>query len=117
MAKLDLATYGRACPRAKLVLAGWSQGGALISDIIAGGGQGVSLIGPFCEQPNTTALNPQTFPGNRVAAVVTFGELHHTAGQSYNVGNGSLADGVCEIRSCALTSKLTDVLTSISCLV
>lgn len=97
MAKQDLADYGRACPRAKLVLAGWSQGGALVSDIIAGGGQGVSLIGPFCVQPNTTALSPSTFPGNRVAAIVTFGELHHTASQSYNVGNGSWADGVCNV--------------------
>ncbi|KAG4416863.1 hypothetical protein IFR04_010005 [Cadophora malorum] len=93
MAKQDLADYGRACPRAKLVLAGWSQGGALVSDIIAGGGQGVSLIGPFCVQPNTTALSPSTFPGSRIAAIITFGELHHTASQSYNVGNGSWADG------------------------
>ncbi|PVH85380.1 carbohydrate esterase family 5 protein [Cadophora sp. DSE1049] len=94
MAKQDLANYGRACLRAKLVLAvPDGLGGALISDIIAGGDQGVSLIGPFCVQPNTTALDPSTFPGNRVAAVVTFGELHHTASQSYNVGNGSWADG------------------------
>jgi hypothetical protein len=53
-------------------------------------------------QPNTTALNPKTFPGDRVAAVITFGELHHTADQFYNVGNGSQADGVCDIHVLSL---------------
>jgi triacylglycerol esterase/lipase EstA (alpha/beta hydrolase family) len=96
MAKKDLATYGNACPRAKLVLAGWSQGGALVTDILAGGGQGVPFVGDYCVQPDTAALNPKTYPGNRVSAVITFGELHHTANQRYNVGNGSAADGVCD---------------------
>lgn len=87
-----LTEYGTRCPDAKLVLSGWSQGGALITDVVAGGG-GINLTGT-CDQPITEPLSPDGFPGNRVAAVVTYGELHHNANQSWNFGNGSAMDGV-----------------------
>lgn len=92
MAKNDLMEYGTRCPNAKLVLSGWSQGGALITDVLAGGG-GIDLTGT-CEQPMSEPLNPDDFPGNRIVAAVTYGEMHHNANQSWNYGNGSAMDGV-----------------------
>ncbi|KAK8110368.1 uncharacterized protein PG998_006825 [Apiospora kogelbergensis] len=86
MLRGNLTAYATACPRARLVVSGWSRGGALVTDLLAGGGGGLELTG-------TPALAPDEFPGPRVAAVVTFGELHHNAGMPWNVGNGSAADG------------------------
>uniref|UniRef100_L7J3P0 Uncharacterized protein n=1 Tax=Pyricularia oryzae (strain P131) TaxID=1143193 RepID=L7J3P0_PYRO1 len=81
-----------AVPGSKLVISGWSRGGALVSDLLAGGG-GIPLAGDLCEQPATPPLDPDVFPGNRVAAVLNFGVLHHNANQSWNVGSGSSRDG------------------------
>ncbi|KAK8041383.1 hypothetical protein PG994_014390 [Apiospora phragmitis] len=87
-----LTAYATACPRARLVVSGWSQGGALVTDLLAGGGGGVELTGT-CVQPASPALAPDEFPGPHVVAVVAFGGLHHNAGMPWNVGNGSAADG------------------------
>ncbi|KAI6579217.1 hypothetical protein MCOR04_006128 [Pyricularia oryzae] len=88
----DVSEYAAQCPGSKLVISGWSRGGALVSDLLAGGG-GIPLAGDLCEQPATPPLDPDVFPGNRVAAVLNFGVLHHNANQSWNVGSGSSRDG------------------------
>lgn len=88
----DISEYAAQCPEAKLVLTGWSRGGALVSDLLAGGG-GIPLAGDLCEQPVTPALDPDVFPGNRIAAVLNFGVLHHNANQTYNIGSGSSSTG------------------------
>ncbi|KAL5869398.1 hypothetical protein ACKVWC_010143 [Pyricularia oryzae] len=88
----DVSEYAAQCPGSKLVISGWSRGGALVSDLLAGGG-GIPLAGDLCEQPATPPLDPDVFPGNRVAAVLNFGVLHHNANQSWNVGSGSSGDG------------------------
>ena len=93
MLRGSLTAYATACPRSRLVVSGWSQGGALVTDLLAGGGGGLDLTGT-CVQPASPALAPDEFPGPRVAAVVTFGELHHNADMPWNVGNGSADDGV-----------------------
>ncbi|KAK7910794.1 carbohydrate esterase family 5 protein [Apiospora marii] len=92
MLRGNLTAYATACPSSRLVVSGWSQGGALVTDLLAGGGDGLDLTGT-CVQPSSPALAPDEFPGPRVAAVVTFGELHHNADMPWNVGNGSAADG------------------------
>jgi acetylxylan esterase len=92
MAKDALAEYETRCSDAKLVLNWWSQGGALITDVVAGGG-GINLTGT-CDQPISDPLRPDGFPGKRIAAVVTYGELHHNANQSWNFGNGSAMNGM-----------------------
>ncbi|KAK8066979.1 acetylxylan esterase precursor [Apiospora hydei] len=88
----NLTAYATACPTSRLVVSGWSQGGALATDLFAGGGDGLDLTGT-CVQPTSPALAPEEFPGPHIAAVVTFGELHHNADMPWNVGNGSAADG------------------------
>ncbi|KAK8030504.1 alpha/beta-Hydrolase [Apiospora arundinis] len=92
MLRGNLTTYATACPGSRLVVSGWSRGGALVTDLFAGGGGGLDLTGT-CEQPASPALAPDEFPGSHVAAVVTFGELHHNKDMPWNVGNGSAADG------------------------
>lgn len=58
----QLTSYAERCPNSKLILAGYSQGGQIVADILGGGG-GVSFNG--CVQPSTPALDPTTSPGNR----------------------------------------------------
>ncbi|KAK7955057.1 Acetylxylan esterase 2 [Apiospora saccharicola] len=92
MLRGNLTAYATACPSSRLVVSGWSQGGALVADLFAGGGDGLDLTGT-CVQPTSPALAPDEFPGPHIAAFVTFGELHHNADMPWNVGNGSAANG------------------------
>jgi len=58
---VQLSAYAEKCPNSKLILAGYSQGAAIITDILGGGG-GVSFNG--CVQPDTPALDRTTSPGS-----------------------------------------------------
>jgi hypothetical protein len=58
----QMTAYAERCPNSKLILAGYSQGAQIVTDILGGGG-GVSFNG--CIQPPTPALDPNTSPGNR----------------------------------------------------
>ncbi|OAL34298.1 hypothetical protein AYO20_06351 [Fonsecaea nubica] len=87
----QMTAYADRCPNSKLILAGYSQGAQIVTDILGGGG-GVSFNG--CIQPSTPPLDPTTSPGNRLSAVITFGNTRHTANQPYNYGNGSSHDGL-----------------------
>lgn len=58
----QLTSYAERCPKSKLILAGYSQGAQIVTDILGGGG-GESFNG--CIQPNTPPLDPTTSPGNR----------------------------------------------------
>lgn len=87
----QLTAYAYRCPNSKLILAGYSQGAQIVTDILGGGG-GVSFNG--CVQPNTAALDRTTSPGNRLSAIIAFGDTRHTANQPYNYGNGSALDGL-----------------------
>ncbi|KAH0841233.1 carbohydrate esterase family 5 protein [Fonsecaea pedrosoi] len=88
---MQMTAYADRCPNSKLILAGYSQGAQIVTDILGGGG-GVSFNG--CIQPSTPPLDPTTSPGNRLSAVITFGNTRHTANQPYNYGNGSSRDGL-----------------------
>ena len=92
LAKKDITTYATNCPNSKLVVTGWSQGGATASDIIAGGGIPLTQFG--CQQTATPPLSPTEFPGNKIAAVVTFGNFHHNANQPWNAGSCTNKDGL-----------------------
>jgi hypothetical protein len=87
----QLTAYADRCPDSKLILAGYSQGAQIVSDILGGGG-GLSFND--CLQPTTAPLDPNTSPGNRLSAVIIFGNTRHTANQPYNFGNGSALDGL-----------------------
>lgn len=58
----QMTTYAEMCPNSKLILAGYSQGAQIATDIIGGGG-GESFNG--CVQPDTPPLDPTTSPGNK----------------------------------------------------
>lgn len=58
----QLTAYAERCPDSKLILAGYSQGAQIVTDILGGGG-GKSFND--CIQPSTPALDPKTSPGNR----------------------------------------------------
>ncbi|KAK3066299.1 hypothetical protein LTR53_017412, partial [Teratosphaeriaceae sp. CCFEE 6253] len=86
----QMTAYAALCPHSKLILAGYSQGGQIATDILGGGG-GYSFNG--CYQPETPPLDRTTSPGSNVAAVIIFGDTRHTKNQPYNYGNGSNLDG------------------------
>ncbi|OQN99369.1 hypothetical protein B0A48_14346 [Cryoendolithus antarcticus] len=87
---VQITAYAEKCPHSKLILAGYSQGGQIASDILGGGG-GYSFNG--CFQPYTPAMSRDASPGNQIAAVMIAGDTRHDANQSYNYGNGSAIDG------------------------
>lgn len=104
----QIKAYAEDCPDAKLILVGYSQGGAVMEDVLGGGG------GPIfdCTQPDSPSLDRSTVPGSSsescappvftcvvadtaraVVAAITFGAVRHTANQTYNYGTGAAYDG------------------------
>ncbi|KAI2464588.1 carbohydrate esterase family 5 protein [Annulohypoxylon bovei var. microspora] len=88
----QITAYAESCPDAKLVLTGYSQGGHVAGDILGGGGGEIS--NQNCTQPTNTPLSPETSPGNKIVAATFFGDVRHTASQSYNVGTGAEGTGI-----------------------
>ncbi|KAG5768604.1 hypothetical protein H9Q72_003916 [Fusarium xylarioides] len=86
----QITAYANRCPASKIVLSGYSQGAQLFGDMLGGGG-GQSL---GCTQQSNSALNPATSPGNKIAAVLFFGDPRHAANQAYNTGTGSARNGI-----------------------
>jgi hypothetical protein len=68
-----LASQSTECPAQKFVLLGYSQGSWVIGDALAGGGGGVA--------PAVSSTL-----GDKVAAIVLYGDPRFTSGESYNVG-------------------------------
>ncbi|KAF1985011.1 carbohydrate esterase family 5 protein [Aulographum hederae CBS 113979] len=75
----QIESYVASCPSARIVLVGYSQGGNVMTDVLAGG---VLKPDPIGEQ----------YRGN-IAGVVVFGDPSFTAGQSFDVGS-STDDGI-----------------------
>ncbi|KAI0112724.1 carbohydrate esterase family 5 protein [Hypoxylon sp. NC0597] len=90
----QITAYADNCPDSKLVLTGYSQGAHVVGDILGGGGGNFSYIIEICTQPTNTPLSPDTSPGSQIVAATFFGDLRHTASQTYNVGTGADADGL-----------------------
>jgi hypothetical protein len=75
--KRMIADYTAACPTAKLVLIGYSQGGAVTVDTLCGGGG--KDVGP--PTPGLTAEE-----GRLIKAAVSFGDPRFVPGVSYALG-------------------------------
>lgn len=89
--KKRIAEYTGACPTAKLVLVGYSQGGAVTVDTLCGGGGG--SVGP--STPGLTAEE-----GKLIKAAVSFGDPRFVPGVSYALGtNKGPKGGVSVVRS------------------
>lgn len=71
----DLARTAAACPETRFVLAGYSQGANVIGDALAGRGRAAPAI------PAELA--------SRVSAVLLFGDPTFTAGEPFNVTDGT----------------------------
>ncbi|KAH7176111.1 carbohydrate esterase family 5 protein [Dactylonectria macrodidyma] len=83
-ATIQLTAYANACPDAKIVLIGYSQGAMVIGDMLAGGGDGGNILGNY----TLPTIDPETI-GSRVTGLVMYGDPRHTPDQIYNVGNGT----------------------------
>jgi acetylxylan esterase len=86
----QIAAYASRCPSSKLVLGGYSEGAHIVGDIL-GGNAGASFYN--CYEDSHPALSPTSSPGTNVVAALVFGDTRHNAGQSFNVGTGSGANG------------------------
>ncbi|KAF2816688.1 cutinase [Mytilinidion resinicola] len=68
-------SYVATCPHARIVLVGYSQGGNVMTDVLAGG---VAKPGPLEEAYR-----------KNIAGVVVFGDPTYSTGQSYDVGTST----------------------------
>ncbi|KAI0381334.1 carbohydrate esterase family 5 protein [Hypomontagnella monticulosa] len=87
----QITAYNKRCPDTKLVISGYSQGAHVVGDILGGGG-GVFFQG--CKTPDSAALDPDSTPGNKIAAALLFGDTRHTANQPYNTLEGAAINGL-----------------------
>ncbi|XXH01366.1 hypothetical protein Hte_007726 [Hypoxylon texense] len=87
----QITAYHEKCPDSKLVVSGYSQGAQVVGDILGGGG-GVFFQG--CTTPTAAGLDPNSAPGNAIAAALLFGDTRHTAGQSFNTLAGAPFNGL-----------------------
>jgi acetylxylan esterase len=101
--RAQIIAYNARCPDSKLVLSGFSQGGHVVGDIVSGGG------GSFfqnCQTTATPALAFNTPAGQAIAAIVTFGDVRHTANQPYNYLAGATKFGLFPRNSQQLASGI-----------
>ncbi|KAJ0124990.1 hypothetical protein J7T55_006333 [Diaporthe amygdali] len=86
----QITAYAAKCPNAQLVLSGYSQGAQVVGNIL--GGQSGGSTG--CTDETSTGLDPTSSPAAQIAAVTLFGDVTHTANQTYNVESGAAFDGI-----------------------
>ncbi|KAK1850566.1 acetylxylan esterase precursor [Colletotrichum chrysophilum] len=82
----QITEYAQSCPKAKIVLLGYSQGAMVLGDILAGGGDN-GILGNLT-QPS---IDSSTV-GQHIAAILLYGNPRHMPNQTYNVGNASAFD-------------------------
>jgi len=90
-AKAQLAAYVQRCPKAKVILMGYSQGADVMGSVLCGGGahNSTKAIGRL---PATNVnLGPETPPiepavGSHVVAAVLMGDPRFTKGMPFNKG-------------------------------
>jgi len=88
--KAAIAKYTQACPTGKIVLLGYSQGGAVLTDTLCGGGG--PQVGP--KTPGLTAEE-----GKLVKVAVSMGDPRFVPGMSYDAGTNKNKPGVCHLAS------------------
>ncbi|KAF1945135.1 alpha/beta-hydrolase [Clathrospora elynae] len=85
----QMKAYSEKCPDSKLILLGFSQGGAVAQDILGGGGGKVFA----CEQDVNPAMDATSAPGSNIIAAVTFGAVVRSRDQNFTIGEGKNYDG------------------------
>ena len=105
--KQIIAKYAKSCPQTKLVLLGYSQGGAVIVDALCGASYN-SKIGK-----HTNGITQEE--GKQIVLALSFGDPRFVPGMPYNLGTNSKSPGVSSLHSVRflscnhllLTSKIT----------
>ncbi|KAF2420357.1 alpha/beta-hydrolase [Tothia fuscella] len=82
----QMTAYAARCPDSTLVLSGYSQGAHVAGNVLGGGG---GYFSGNCTVDNSVGLDTAVSPGNKLKAVLLFGDVLHTAGQWYNVLAGA----------------------------
>ncbi|KAJ9138395.1 Cutinase [Pleurostoma richardsiae] len=100
----QIINYAVRCPDSLLALSGYSQGAQIVGDILGGDGDATIFN---CAVWTTTGLSVTSDVGERIKAAIIFGDVRHTAGQSYNVLDGADKDGLIP-RSGSLLSSLNE---------
>ncbi|EMD93730.1 carbohydrate esterase family 5 protein [Bipolaris maydis ATCC 48331] len=80
----QITEYNAKCPDTLIVLNGYSQGAMIGSATLSGGGEDACDV-----DPQTTGLDPNSKAGQALKAVLLWGDVKHTANQSYNVLDGA----------------------------
>lgn len=78
--KSQLTNEVNACPSAKVVLLGYSQGAHVVLDVLGGGGGGA--LGATTPPISSTIAS-------HVVAVATFGDPRHVPGQAFDLGTST----------------------------
>ncbi|KAF2021567.1 carbohydrate esterase family 5 protein [Aaosphaeria arxii CBS 175.79] len=86
----QMTEYAERCPDAKLIVIGFSQGGSVVLDMIAGGGD-AQVFG--CHQEQNGPLDKTKSPANKVAVIASFGPTVRSAGNNYTLKGGENYDG------------------------
>jgi acetylxylan esterase len=86
--KAAIAKYTQSCPTGKLVILGYSQGAAVLTDTLCGGGG--TDIGPTT--PGVSAEE-----GKLIKATVAMGDPRFVPGTAYDAGTNKVKGGVCVI--------------------
>ncbi|KAL6921525.1 hypothetical protein ACHAPO_004780 [Fusarium lateritium] len=89
--KKQITEYNKKCPKSKLIVSGYSQGGQVVGDILGGGG---GVFFQDCVEDNIAGLSPDSRPGSSIVAAMVFGDTRHTADQPYNVLSGVGKNGL-----------------------
>ncbi|RBR07353.1 uncharacterized protein FIESC28_10696 [Fusarium coffeatum] len=89
--KKQITAYNKRCPKSKLVVSGYSQGGQVVGDILGGGG---GVFFEDCVEDKIAGLSSKSEPGSSIVAAMIFGDTRHTAGQPYNVLTGADSNGL-----------------------
>jgi hypothetical protein len=89
--KQIIAKYAKSCPQTKLVLLGYSQGGAVIVDALCGASYN-SKIGK-----HTNGLTKEE--GKQIVLALSFGDPRFVPGMPYNLGTNSKSPGVSSLHS------------------
>lgn len=86
----QILAYNNRCPNSKLVVSGFSQGAHIVGDLFAGGNGGNYFE---CQAPALPNLEIGSKAGRQIAAILTFGDVRHTANQPYNYLGGATRHG------------------------